>query len=152
MAMRLLVPLDLSDASQPVLETAQRMGVAMRATVWLLHVARAEPEFVGYDAGPDVVRDQVAVEYRQQHRDLQTHADTLRSAGVDTTALQVQGSTAATILAEADRLGVDLIVMGTHGRGAMFDLVIGSVSSAVLRGSTVPVLMIPVGKKAAEHP
>lgn len=148
--MRLLVPLDLSDATPKVLEMARRMGLATRAAVWLLHVAGPEPAFVGYNPGPDVVRDQVADEYRQQHRDVQAHADQLRAAGVDVTALLIQGPTAGCILAEADRLEADLIVMGTHGRGAVFDLVVGSVSTAVLRGSRIPVLFIPVGTSATQ--
>ena len=148
--MRLLVPLDLSDASPKVLEMARRMGLATRAAVWLLHVGGPEPAFVGYDPGPDVVRDQVADEHRQQHRDIQAHADQLRAAGVDATALLIQGPTAGCILAEADRLETDLIVMGTHGRGAVFDLVVGSVSTAVLRGSRIPVLFVPVGKSATQ--
>jgi nucleotide-binding universal stress UspA family protein len=148
MAMRLLVPLDLSDATPKVLGMARRMGLAAHASVWLLHVAGPEPAFVGYAPGPDVVRDQVAEEYRQQHRDVQAHAEELRAAGVDATALLIQGATAGCILAEAERLEADLIVMGTHGRGAVYDLMVGSVSTAVLRGSRIPVLFIPVGKSA----
>jgi nucleotide-binding universal stress UspA family protein len=34
--------------------------------------------------------------------------------------------------------------MATHGRGAVFDILVGSISHAVLRRSTIPVLMVPV--------
>ncbi|HEX5632187.1 MAG TPA: universal stress protein [Gemmatimonadales bacterium] len=141
--MRLLVPLDLSSATARVLETAQAVARDTGAAVWLLHVAEPDPAFVGYDAGSAGVRDQVAHEYREEHRRLQEHARTLREAGVDATPLLVRGPTAETILLEAERLGVDLIVMATHGRGAMFDLLVGSISHAVLRRSTLPVLMVP---------
>lgn len=46
--------------------------------------------------------------------------------------------------AHCGRLGVELIVMATHGRGAVFDLLVGSVSHAVLRDSRVPVPLVPV--------
>jgi nucleotide-binding universal stress UspA family protein len=147
--MRLLVAIDLSGFTTRVLDAARRTAEATASSVWLLHVAAPEPDFVGYDAGPKVVRDQVAVEYREQHRELQAHADALRGGGIDATALLVQGPTAKTILAEAERLNADLIVMGTHGHGAVFELLVGTISHAVLRESTIPVLLIPVRSSAS---
>jgi nucleotide-binding universal stress UspA family protein len=60
-------------------------------------------------------------------------------------ALVVQGAIAETILAEADALGVHLIVMGSHGYGTMAELILGGVSKAVLRKAACPVLVIPPG-------
>lgn len=142
--MRLLVPLDLSSATERVLATAIKLSRAMHANVFLLHVAAPEPDFVGYGAGSPAVRDQVAHEHREEHRQLQAHAQALRDLGVDCTALLIQGQTADAILKEAERLGADLILMATHGHGAMFDLLVGSISQAVLRHSRAPVVMVPV--------
>lgn len=142
--MRMLVPLDLSAATGPVLAAVRRIAAREGVQVVLLHVAEPDPAFVGYEAGSAAVRDQVAHEYRDQHRQLQAHAGALRADGIDATALLVRGPTAETILREAQRLPADLLVMATHGHGAMFDLLVGSVSHAVLRGATGPVLMVPV--------
>lgn len=142
--MRLLVPLDLSSATERTLATAIKLARQMSAEVWLLHVAAPEPDFVGYEAGSASVRSQVAHEHRDEQRTLQAHAQALRDLGVDCTALLVQGATAAVILQEAERLGADLILMATHGHGAVFDLLVGSVSHAVLREARVPVVMVPV--------
>ncbi|HEX5818550.1 MAG TPA: universal stress protein [Gemmatimonadales bacterium] len=141
--MRLLVPLDLSSATERVLATATAVARDTGASVWLLHVAEPDPVFVGYDAGSAAVRDQVAHEYRDEHRRLQEHAKVLRDVGIEATPLLVRGPTADTILGEAAKLEVDLIVMATHGHGAMFDILVGSISHAVLRRSTIPVLMVP---------
>lgn len=141
--MRLLVPLDLSPATGRVLAATRAVARDTRAAVWLLHVAEPDPAFVGYDAGSEAVRDVIAHEYREEHRQLQDHAQELREFGIDATALTIRGPTAATILREAGRLEVDLIVMATHGRGAVFDLLVGSVSHAVLREARVPVLLVP---------
>lgn len=143
--MRLLVPIDLSPASARVLEAAATLAIAATAEIWLLHVAEPDPDFVGYDAGSPAVRDQVAHEHHAHHRVLQSHAQSLRDRGLSATALLIQGQTDATILREAARLQVDLIVMATHGHGAIFDLLIGSISQAVLRASPVPVVMVPAG-------
>jgi nucleotide-binding universal stress UspA family protein len=141
--MRLLVPLDLSTATERVLQAARVVARSAGGSVWLLHVAEPDPAFVGYEAGSDAVRDQIAHEYREEHRALQAHAATLRAEGIDASALQMRGPIAATILREAARLEVDLIVMATHGRGAVFDLLVGSISHAVLHASSIPVLMVP---------
>ncbi len=141
--MRLLVPLDLSSATDRVLDSTRAVARDTGAAVWLLHVAEPDPAFVGYEAGSDGVREQIAHEYREEHRRLQEHAQHLRDAGLEATALLIRGPTAETILREARRLEVDLIVMATHGRSAMFDLLVGSVSHAVLRDSRIPVLMVP---------
>jgi nucleotide-binding universal stress UspA family protein len=142
--MRLLVPLDLSSATERVLATTIKLSRAMHANVFLLHVAAPEPDFVGYGAGSPAVRDQVAHEHREEHRKLQAHAQALRDLGVDCTALLIQGPTADTILKEAERLEADLIVMATHGHGAVFDLLVGSISHSVLRQGKLPVVMVPV--------
>ncbi len=53
-------------------------------------------------------------------------------------------SVAHGILAAADRVGADMIVMGTHGRTGLSRLVLGSVAEAVLRRAAVPVLVVPL--------
>jgi nucleotide-binding universal stress UspA family protein len=58
----------------------------------------------------------------------------------------VSGPTVQTILEQAEKLDADVIVMGSHGRGKLFDLVVGSVSAGVIRKSPVPVLVVPARK------
>jgi nucleotide-binding universal stress UspA family protein len=142
--MRLLVPLDLSPATPPTLEAAARLARATGAGLWLLHVAEPEPDFVGWHAGSESVRGQLAREMRREHRELQAHAEALRAGGLDATALLLQGPVAQTILAEAKRLHAETIVMASHGHGAVFDLLVGSICQAVLRGAEMPVLLVPV--------
>jgi nucleotide-binding universal stress UspA family protein len=52
------------------------------------------------------------------------------------------------ILNQADELNADLIVMGTHGHGAMYNLLVGSVTKGVLKRSTRPVLLVPAPKSS----
>ena len=141
--MKILAAVDFSPVTEEVLATLTRMAATLPTQVWLVHVAPPEPAFVGYDAGPDVVRGQVAAELRTQHQQLQQLADRLRLLGVDTTALQLQGPTVNTVMAEADRLQVALVVLGSHGHGAVYNMLVGSVAEGVVRASKVPVLLVP---------
>jgi nucleotide-binding universal stress UspA family protein len=58
----------------------------------------------------------------------------------------VEGDPAAEILRKADELGVDLVVMGTHGKGLLEHAFLGSVAEKVLHRIKVPVLTIPIPK------
>lgn len=142
--MSILVAVDLSPASENVVEAAGKIAKLTGATVYVLHAAEPEPDFVGYDAGPEVVRTQVAQELRKEHRDVQALAEKLRSDGVDATALLVRGPTVETTLKEAESLEADLIVVGTHGHGAVYDVLIGSYSAGIIRKSKLPVLVVPI--------
>jgi nucleotide-binding universal stress UspA family protein len=56
-----------------------------------------------------------------------------------------RGNPVAGILAEADRLSADIIVMGTHGKGPLRYAFLGSVAEKVLRKTHRPVLIVPLG-------
>lgn len=146
--MKLLVAVDLSQTTEKVLSTAAEVAARLSAQVWLLHVAVPDPDFVGLEMGPQTVRDATAKDLRDEHRLIQELAQRLRQSGVDVTALLVQGGTVETILAEASKLNVDMLIMGSHGRSAMQRLLVGSVSEGVLRKSSWPVLVVPTHERS----
>lgn len=145
----LLVPVDFSAVSDATVALAEQLAKATSASVWLLHVAQPDPDFVGYEAGPPNVRDDVAHEMRGTHAHLQQYSAQLRGRGIDATALQVQGATVETILHEAERVGADLIVLGSHGHGALRRALLGSISEGVLHRATCPVVIVPSPKRDA---
>lgn len=141
--MNILVALDFSEVTERTMDVVARLPGIGDAEVALLHVAAPEPDFVGYEAGPEVVRDQVADELRRERDELHRLAERLRAAGISTTAVMVPGPTVETIFAQATKRNAELIVIGSHGHGAVFDLLFGSVSDGVVRRSTLPVLVVP---------
>ena len=68
--------------------------------------------------------------------------DFLKSRGVQVQSISKVGPIADTIIKEAQEGKFDMIAMGTHGHGTLGRLVMGSVSSQVLAGCTIPVLLI----------
>ena len=81
---------------------------------------------------------------RREHRDVQALAEKLRADGLDATALLIRGPTVETTLKEADNLKAELVVVGTHGHGAVYDVLIGSYSAGIIRRSKLPVLVVPI--------
>lgn len=66
----------------------------------------------------------------------------LEARGIDATYRHSVGGAAHAIAEMAEREGIDLVVMGSHGRGVLANVVLGSVTTAVLALCTKPVLVI----------
>ncbi len=142
----LLVAVDFSDVAGSVVAAAAALAQKLAARVVLIHVAAPEPSFVTYEPGPQHERDHRAKTLRKEHRDLQAMVEDLSKHGVPAEALLVQGATVDKLLEEADRLAADMIVIGSHGHGALYHLLMGSVAEGVLRKTKRPVLIVP-GRK-----
>jgi nucleotide-binding universal stress UspA family protein len=145
---RILVCVDFSEVTDAVVGYAKTLSAIAAAEVRLLHVAAPNPDFVGFEAGPDVVRKQVAHALRDEHRTLEHLAATFAEANVRAAPLMVQGPTSDTILEQARRYSANLIVLGSHGHGALHDLIAGSVARDVLKKSSIPVLVVPAPQRA----
>ncbi|MDD2768986.1 MAG: universal stress protein [Methylococcus sp.] len=141
--MKLLVAIDFSELTDKVLAQTKNLAKALSAEIWLLYVADPEPSFVGYDADPLIMRDVTAETYRIWHRRVQEAADALRAEGFRCTGLTVQGPIVDTILKQAEKLEAGMIVLGSHGKGLLSRLVVGSSCEGVLRAASVPVLVVP---------
>lgn len=146
--MRILVCVDFSETTEKIILAAEKLAQQLSAKAWILHVVAPEPDFVGFDVGPKSVRDYNSKDMRSEHRQIQKLADRMRLLKIDTTALLVQGATVETILKQASKLGADMILLGSHGRSSMRDLLIGSVSKGVLRNTDLPLVIIPTHARA----
>ena len=145
--MKILVCVDLSDSTEKILEKIEVLCRPLKAKVWLLHNATPEPDTIEFKVDPIEARESLAKKFHHQHCQIQEFAERLRKSGIDATALLVHGKTVDTILTEASDLDIDLIVVGSHGHGAMYQLLVGSVSEGVLQRSGRPVLVIPTHER-----
>ncbi len=144
----ILVPVDFSDTTAPVLAEAQVLAKALGGSIVLLKVAEPEPDFVGFEPGPQTVRVAIAQDYRAEHVRLDELKAQVAADGLAVTAMHVQGPIAEKILTLADEHGAGMIVMGSHGHGALYELLVGSITQGVLKGAKCPVVVVPAaGKK-----
>lgn len=140
-----LACIDFSDVSSAVAEQAVRLARAFGGGIHLLHVAAGEPEIAGYDKDSiaTFTRDDRAAQLVSEHQILRDLAASLETSGVEVLPLLVMGDTVDKVMAEAERIDAGVIVIGSHGHGGLHHLLLGSISEAILRRSTRPVLIVP---------
>ena len=145
--MNILVAIDLSSASQKILNKAKTLALALPAKVCLLHVVEDDSDFPDHEPDLQDTSDQGQQKFPQEHKDLQKEVDRLRQSGIDTKGLLTQGSIVDVILQKAKQLEIDIIIVGTHGHGGVHHMIFGSVSEGVLRNTSCPVLVIPTHER-----
>lgn len=142
MTQRLLLPIDGSPyaarAAEHVIGKARLAGPG----AYEIHLVNVQPQLPG-GITSFVSRDQVAGFHRDESvKALAEAGALLDAAGIPYQAHAEVGPLAETIVAVADRIRCDEIVMGTRGRTALADLLIGSTVTRVVHLSKVPVLLI----------
>ena len=142
--MKLLAAVDLSKASGYVIEAVHRVALATDAEVYVLHTIIPLPGIAGPEFNPVTEQQDLSERYLDERDELNELVTQLVDADVNASALMAQGDPVKTILREAERLDAELIVVGSHGHGMMFDALVGSISAGILRKSTIPVLVVPV--------
>lgn len=139
----ILVPTDFSDASEAALNYGKAMAEAFGASLHLVHVmedllAQAWAAEV-YVASMPQLREEIDKESRQRLASMLTDEERRRYR-VETALLA--GNPFVEIVRYAKAHNVDLIVMGTHGRGPIAHMLLGSVAEKVVRKSPCPVLTV----------
>jgi nucleotide-binding universal stress UspA family protein len=142
--LNILVAVDLSPATDAVVEAARGIAELTGVSMHILHAVEAEADFVCPEGDPETRRRKVAKQFPLEQGRVQALANKLLDDGLDASALLVCGSGVEATLKEADILGAGLIVIGTHGHGAVYDVLIGSYSAGIIRKSKLPVLVVPV--------
>ena len=142
----ILTPIDFSDITDEVIKMAAQSAKAFAAKLWIVHVAAPEPDFVGYGVGPQHERDWRADTLRKEHKFIQEEKTKLEAEGIVVEGLLIQGPVIETILSEIRKVKAEMIVVGSHGHGALFKLLMGSVCEGLVRKASCPILIVP-GRK-----
>ena len=149
---KVLIALDYNPTAQKIAETGYAFANAMGAQVTLLHVV-TEPlyyssrlyspimGFGGFDeidyVQPEVIGEIITNAYRFLNL-VKIHLD-------DDTILTevIEGEVAQVILDTAKYSKADLIIMGSHSRKWLEDIVLGSVTKSVIHQTSIPMVIIP---------
>jgi nucleotide-binding universal stress UspA family protein len=150
---KILVPVDGSDTSTTGLNEAIRLAKVLGSQLCLMHIVN---EFVfDYTYAPGQYSEDLFEAMRKGGKEILEAAEKLVLAqGIRPTCVMAEslgGVAADLILEQAKEWHADLIVMGTHGRRGIFRLAMGSDAEQVVRGATIPVMLIR-GTAATKQP
>ena len=140
---RILVPIDGSTTSDMALQEAIKLIDAQPAQLRLVHVIDdlqyLDGEgYVDYAELRKLTR-KIGERMLAKAEEIARQADIT----VDTSLLEANGERIARVIdAEAISWSADLIVIGTHGRSGFSHLLFGSVAEGIVRGASVPVLLV----------
>jgi universal stress protein A len=139
---RLLVPVDFSPVSLEALATARDLAKTTGASLHLFHsVDDVAWRYLGYPLEAlGQVQTTVTDSATEQLRELAIQ-EQREGLTVEST-LVVSTRPASAIVDFAREHAIDLIVMGTHGRGAMLRMMLGSVAEHVVRTAPCPVMVV----------
>ncbi|MFD1511780.1 universal stress protein [Halomarina rubra] len=136
---RILFPTDGSEGADEALTDALELARIHESTLHVLFVADTQRDSVTL-VGTEVVDALTAV----GEEAVATVADRAAEAGVEATTAVEQGTPWRTIVDYAEREGVDLLVMATHGRRGLDRYLLGSVTEKVVRTASVPVMTVRI--------
>jgi nucleotide-binding universal stress UspA family protein len=139
---KILCPVDFSVSSDRALDYALALARVHSSDVSVMHVVPrvlADPNVYPYLAEPVLTSGETRGRALEQlgafvHRALER--------GIAADVILEDGDIVDAVVSKAERIGADLIVMGTHGRRGFRRLLLGSVTERLLRQSRIPVLSV----------
>jgi universal stress protein A len=144
---RILVATDFSDAADEALRYATVLAERLGARLSLVHVVDPFAQALSWEGELSLSTEMPAEVVEGIQRQFSRRAPIMGHAVAITSI--VTGVTSSAIVDHARDNGIDLIVMGTHGRHGMAHLLLGSVAERVVRTASCPVLTVRGARLAA---
>jgi nucleotide-binding universal stress UspA family protein len=148
----ILVPTDFSETARAALEFAVEMAQHCQGRITLLHVifaAKVEEQLEGLDAMRylSATRDKLSEEWKRVAGAKLAEAAATVTADIPVEVALETGRPSTAIVEYARAHAVDMIAMGTHGRGPVARFFIGSVTENVIRSADCPVTVVRHAKR-----
>lgn len=139
---KILFPTDFSSCSDAAIDVLVALATQMNASITAVHVVHVPEQFGPYEAW---VYDRLEVEkaiVKETQAHLEKYVQEKIPKSIPTDWRVLTGPPDLEIAGFAKTGGFDLVVMGTHGRGGVSHLLIGSVAEKVVRRCPCPVLTV----------
>ena len=140
----ILVSIDFDENTDLIINKTIEFANAFNAKVWLLHTTSNAPDLNDYRIGPIYIKSVREKLVQKEQQLLSQFTNQMIREGIDAEGLLIQGATHEMILEESEKLDIDLLIMGRHEHGFLFNLYFNSTASTVLNKSKTPVLVIPL--------
>ncbi|MBP8256126.1 MAG: universal stress protein [Opitutaceae bacterium] len=142
----ILAPIDFSPVSKRIVEEAAELARLYKAKLFLLHIVPppivTQSEYVTQKGA-----EFAALTVETMEADLKKLARSIEASGLVVETQVMLGFPGMAVVAKAKKLKPDYIVVGSHGHGAFYDLIIGGTTSRILKEAECPVIVVPAEKK-----
>ena len=141
---RILLPIDFSDAGRPAANCARDMATRFNATLYCMHVVDESYQYWSA-MGPEPViigpppQELIDSAKKRLQRYVTEYLGDLASKPVE---IVTMGAPFLEIINAAKEHAIDLIIMGTHGRGAIAHALLGGTTEKVIRKAPCAVLTV----------
>jgi nucleotide-binding universal stress UspA family protein len=138
----MVVAVDFSEVAARVYEAAADLADRLRARVVVVNITEPQVDLVGmappqvYTAAEDEVK-------KLAEAKLNVARELFEARSVPVETVHEWGPVVSCILDKVAKYGAGLVVVGSHGHGALYNLLVGSVAEGVIRHSRVPVVVVP---------
>lgn len=145
----IVVAVDFSDVTQRVVAMGTTLAKALGAHLCLFHVVEPEPSYTAYGFTPDEFPALHAYHEEAKRRAVTKLNELLVAVHKDVpnaVSQIAEGGALSALLDAAKDKHADMVVLGSHGHGAIAALLLGSVAEGMLRKAVVPTLIVPAKK------
>jgi nucleotide-binding universal stress UspA family protein len=150
---RILVPIDFSEHSRTTVSYATRFASRDNSTIYLLHVFEI-PDYVVIPYArrrqkPAEVQSQIDAAEQDARENLEAFGQELSNRGIKVQTYLRVGHPFEEIVLTANHFAVDLIVIGSNGRGGIKRLLVGSTAERVVEHAHCAVLVVKGSRPGA---
>lgn len=148
---KISVAVDFSDVMPYVLDETVKIARPAQAKVYLIHVIETTPAYGMYGFSPEEIPmvGPSSKELKEAARaKLKSQGDVLREQGIMVEEVVLEGNPLDEVLNFIKENNISMLVVGSHGRGILTSMFLGSVADGAIRRSHVPVLVVPYMKKS----
>lgn len=138
---KILCPVDFTESSRKIIPYLTLLAQKFGAEIHVIHVIRGPEEFTGFELGAAWWSTYEKTLIDGAQKAMERFVDETLS-GHSVTTKVIMGDIVEEILNYAKGAGIDLIVMGTHGRKGLEKVMFGSVAEGVVKRAGCPVLTI----------
>ena len=138
----ILAAVDLSKNVNALLEQASSLAKATGAELVLATVEPNLPGSVGESASESEAA--ISSEFSNDVHELHDIAAKVAEQDINCRALILEGTPADQVIATANSVDADMIIIGSHGHSAIFDTLTGSASQEIIQNAERPVLLVPL--------
>jgi len=137
---KILVPIDGSKHSEMAMEKAKEFAAVYGSSVVLLHVNDFHQHMFNYNAGGE--EHFIELFDQLSNNILEGGKEKLASLGDRVETVKLEGSVANKIIDYANTNDFDMVIIGSHGKGAIHNFLMGGVAHKIILHVNKPVLVV----------